>query len=195
MSQQEIDCLTETSHFTMQCLELRRELLKLKEKRKIANKRSQDTKQHYENRLSSASKRFNRLLFGQTMVSTYFAAVKSQYDIANKEDMPVDYVLRKYAELIKYTRHQEIVNVYTNVLEQHNRESCKYLYKTKMNLVIGLGKQEEKLKTVNKELVWVISQKIACHYKEKYITNHGSRRYGSLHSSFLESLVVSRRSI
>eukprot|EP00546_Thalassionema_frauenfeldii_P012676 CAMPEP_0178909930 /NCGR_PEP_ID=MMETSP0786-20121207/8809_1 /TAXON_ID=186022 /ORGANISM="Thalassionema frauenfeldii, Strain CCMP 1798" /LENGTH=174 /DNA_ID=CAMNT_0020582113 /DNA_START=30 /DNA_END=551 /DNA_ORIENTATION=- len=173
----------------MRCLTLQRQLLEVKEKRKTSNKRYEDMKEHYEHRLSCTSKRLRRILFGRTMVPTYFRAVKSQYDILCRNDMPVDYVLRMYAELIKYVRHQKVIDLYINVLEQHNHEFCKYLHTKKMSLVIGLGKQEEKLETVDEELVEIVANKIARCYKEKDNTTCGGyERHGSVSS--LESLLV-----
>lgn len=192
MLQENIENLGGNAYLSMRCLSLQRQLLEVKEKRRISNKRYEETKEHYEHRLSFTSKRLRRILFGKTMVPTYFRFVKSQYNILCRDDMPVNYVLRMYAELIKYVRHQKVIDLYANVLEQHNHDFCKYLHTKKMSLIIGLGKQEEKLEAVNEELVEIVANNIAHFCREKHNATCGEHGRQSSVSS-LESLVLHKR--
>eukprot|EP00547_Thalassionema_nitzschioides_P013599 CAMPEP_0194251792 /NCGR_PEP_ID=MMETSP0158-20130606/26200_1 /TAXON_ID=33649 /ORGANISM="Thalassionema nitzschioides, Strain L26-B" /LENGTH=169 /DNA_ID=CAMNT_0038989027 /DNA_START=252 /DNA_END=761 /DNA_ORIENTATION=+ len=145
----------------MQCLASRRQLAQIKQKRQISNKRFAKTQEEHKRRAATASDKLRRLLHGNKMLPIYVDVVKTQYD-----SIPANYVLLKHAEVLKFSRSQELLETYIEIFELHSSELIEAMERAQMNLLIGLKMQEGKIDSLDCKLFEIVTENLATfHHK------------------------------
>jgi len=153
----------DNASIALECITIRREIEKTKERRITNKKRHHEARKHYEKRLSSEVFHMERIIQGRNLPAKYTDAVKCLYHI-----MPAPYVLRKHAELIQNVRNQELLETYIRLREQHNEELVQYLEWKRMNLIKGLFIQEDRIHLVKEQIIQLVAQKVAnLFYKQR----------------------------
>lgn len=180
-----IEYFIQNSSATMQCLAVQRRLAEIKQKRERANRRFDKIRTHHEKRVATASSKLRKLLFGQKMLPIYADALRSQFTISL---VPTNYVLLKLAELLKYARHNDLLETYVDILKQHNDESICAVENTQMNLSIGLQMQERRISSLQDNLIGIVAENILSFHNKSEKDLHGS-------ISSLTSLIERRRSV
>lgn len=153
----------DNASIVLECITIRREIEKTKERRRINKKRHHEVRKHYEKRLSSEVFHMERIMQGRNLLAKYTDAVKCLYEL-----MPGPYILRKHAELIQNVRNQELLETYMRLREQHNDELVQYLEWKRMNMIKGLFIQEDRIHLVKEQIVQLVAQKVAnLFYKQR----------------------------
>mmetsp|Transcript_1427 Transcript_1427/g.2119 ORF Transcript_1427/g.2119 Transcript_1427/m.2119 type:complete len:234 (-) Transcript_1427:332-1033(-) len=152
----QVEYCAENATITLECISLRRELQRTKEKRKSNRRVHEKVKKHYESMLSSEGFYIDRIMQGRKLLNKYVEAVKSLYQM-----MPAPYILRKHAELIQSVRNQELLETYIRLKEQHSDELIQYVQRKRMNLIKGLFIQEDRVDIIKEEIVHRVAQKVA----------------------------------
>jgi len=149
------------ARLSMECLTLRRKSNETKNEREIAQERFAEVQSHYNARIENASNNFNNLILGDDLLD-YIRIVKEQY-----HHPPNLSVLQKHAELLRYVRNQELLETYIRIMEKQHKETIHRMVKIRMNMVVGLMAQKEKVASIRKNLFYVATKRVELYCKQK----------------------------
>ena len=153
------------ARMSLKCLTLQRELKEVRTQRAATNGEHFKFVRHYNTRIADASKRLGVAVHG-TNLKPHIDAAEKQYI-----DFPPKYIIRKYAELVKVARAQEVLETYTRLLQQQNREMIEELHVFRHEMLSELkekrDQREEQAYLIQEQRVHLLTEKVRSYYAEK----------------------------
>lgn len=189
-SQISLDACIENANLSVQCLTLKAEIARVKSRREQSKQKFVKTREHYETRKAEAYKYFHQLVFSDAMLKEYIDVIKSK----GQEVLP-SYILQQQAKLYKYARHEELLQIYLRLLEQHSEDLISDMEKAKNNMIIGLMKQEENIDVVMEEMVELVAKQVHSFHSDSgnLYTEDNATKSELRRSSLMKSLKVCSR--
>jgi hypothetical protein len=163
-----IDYHIKNAELTLRRLSLERQIAAVKKSRETAAIVHEKVCRHYTDRLAAASKRL-RSTIECPHLKDYIEAVGQQYD-----SIPLQYVVRKHAEIVRFMRVQEVMDLYLQLEERQYENMIGELEDIKENVLDELNilrtQHYEQECRIQDQRIHILTEKVKSYYLEKRTT-------------------------